>query len=174
MYIGSPRHTRKNRFKDEEAAKKAGFPYKAALFDAIFAGGLSTMREEKSTNEEVKLQAEKIAEGLRKDKAEGGFFSVLQFCAGVIFAAKDAEGGTRQFCLYDTPINPGVKGSEVLSHADVFPAGPAGSEAKALRTVRRVQIQKAVAANYQELEVKDYRDNILGPWEASPSLTTST
>lgn len=169
MYIGSPRHTRE-RFKDLTTEEGKKFPYKGNLFDAIFGGGLSIMREEKANDGEVIIQAEKIAAGLKNDNPDGGIFSVLQFTAETVRAVMEPDGGTRCFCLYDTPIDVGVPGSEVLSHADIFPGGTIGSTARMLRTQRRVQIRNAIARQYEELLVEDYRAHLLKPWQAAPSL----
>jgi hypothetical protein len=167
IFLGSPRHSRE-RYKDKETADKAGFPYKTNVFDAAFRGGLSLMREDKATNDEVRRQGAKIAEGLRSDNPKNGFYSVLQFDAEVIFSATDTKVGSRNFCLYDTPIDTDIEGQEVYSHADIFAGGE--PPVSALRTARRLQIRQAVAANYDELTVGEYREGILNDWIAESAF----
>lgn len=168
MYLGSPRHYRE-RYQDQKTIEKEGFPYKSNLFDAIFLGGLSLMREEKATSHAISIQAEKIANGLRNDNPKGGLFSVLQFFAGTVRAAFDEKERCRHFCIYDTPIDCNIAGQEVFAHADIFPAGPKGSTASALRTARRVKIRQVIASLYQEIGIQNYRENILSKWQEEPS-----
>lgn len=165
MYLGSPRHSRE-KYKDQKEAEKHKFPYKSNLFDAIFVGGLSIMREHKATDDEIKIQAKKIATGLQSDDPNNGFYSILQFGSEVIFTSTENDGDNRCFCIYETPIDLNVVGNEIFSHADIFPAGPIGSTARSLRTIRRIQIRQAVASKYREMVVSEYRDNLLAPWQA--------
>lgn len=165
MYLGSPRHSRE-KYNDDKAIKEAGFPYKSNLFDAAFGGGLSVMREHKATDSEIQLQAKKIAVGLQADDPNNGFFSILQFDADVIFSSVSTGSKVRQFCVYDTPIDVDDVGNEVFSHADIFPAGPRKTVARTLRTAMRILLRQAVASNYEELAVSDYRGKVLSPWES--------
>lgn len=171
LFIGAPRHSRKRSVDPKILKKRNGFPYNAAIFDAACEGGLSLLREKYATNEEVEHQVEKIASGLRKEDPSGGIFSVFQFPAKTVFGSKDSQENARYFCVYDTPITSEGCEIDVFSHADLFLGGPKGSHPKSLRTQRRVQIVDAIKSAFTELKLADYREHILKPWEASPSLT---
>ena len=169
MYIVSPRHY-KRRYKDPMAI--GNFPYRATIFDAVCMGGLSLMREQKATDDEVKHQVAKIAVSLDADNLIGGIFSVLQFKAQIIFESLEKNGDEmRHFCLYDTPIVNDGSEQDVFSHTDLFLGGPKGSSPKELRTARRVQIRNAIKFTFAELSVAEYRKSVLKRWQANPSLS---
>ncbi|WP_420006541.1 hypothetical protein [Arenibacterium sp. LLYu02] len=152
---------------DKLKAKGINFFYKAQIFDAAFGGGMSVMREGHATDREACIQAKKITERLKEQlPEEGGILGILQFPAEAAFGVH-CEKGCRQYCVYDTPIEPGDE-NEVMSHGDIFATANSMNfqEFRAQRSSVRVKLYDAVVKDYKELGAAEYRNGIFEPYLA--------
>lgn len=159
-FLSHPRQT-EYRLRDPKALAAAVFPYKAALFDAAFSGGLSVMREEAATDREIIIQVEKIVDGLKQaGDSDAGIHSVLHFPAATVHGLLSSLGD-REYCIYDTPIDVGDEMREVLSHADVFGTA-VGGDLRAIRSSLRVRLHNAVSKTHKLVSGPEYRGGLLG------------
>ena len=121
------------------------------------------MRENKSSDEELCIQAKKIATRLRnttKGNDKGGVLAVVHFPESAVFEIL-SENQRRQFCVYDTPINVG-RADAVMAHGDIF-ATANGKDIRVLRSSLRVKIYDAITKVQDTVNAIEYRGGIFKP-----------
>ena len=159
-FITHPQQT-KYRIKDQKLLKERPFGYKPQVFDAAFSVGISIMRENNSSNEELCIQAKKIATRLRSTTdSKGGVLAVVHFPASAIFEIL-SDNQRRQFCVYDTPINVG-RADAVMAHGDIF-ATANGKDIRVQRSSLRVKIYDAITKVQDTVNAVEYRGGIFKP-----------
>jgi hypothetical protein len=129
-------------------------PRGAALTDAE-RGGLSVLRENHATNEEIRKVAVGLVEKSRSSQGEkadqAGVFGVLRMPCSAVRASKAEEDSAAAYCVYDTAI------PDTVSHAEAFQRVHGVEDG--LREERRRLLFTAVKSEF--ISVEHFRDGLL-------------